>query len=275
MLKVLVAASLAILSGHAAAQNCGPTPYSIQFKELNGQITVTVPPALRNITSTSASGGGDYVRSMFAATAPIVLGEVLETYDCLVRKAIDKDKDKLSDEKRTALLDAWSEVNAQVSASAVKFSDAWNKSLADGSAASPLNDKQDITPDEKALRPYIAKLPRDNFLVAGRGGLYLEAIFNGLPVNACGSFVRSALVDNEPGIQHFAAALRPTLVAYVSSVKYGSRDAKMKLWTQARNIQLMPLASAATANALASCKAAPETKPVVPEAAASAASAPQ
>jgi hypothetical protein len=268
MLKVLIAASLVILSGQAAAQSCGPTPYSIRLKELNGKITVTVPPALRNITSTSASLGADYVRRMFAATAPAVLDEVLDTYDCLMRQAVDKDK--LSDEKRTALLDAWSEVKAQVYASAVKFTDAWNSSLADGAAASPLNDKQDLTPDEKALMPYIAKLPLDNFLVAGGGGLYGEAVFNGLPVNACGGFVRSALVDNEPGIQHFVAAIRPTLVAYVSSVKYGSRDAKMKLWTQARNIQLTPPASATTANALASCKAAPEAKPVVPEVAASA-----
>jgi len=107
-------------------------------------------------------------------------------------------------------------------------------------------------------------------MVAGGGGLYAEAVFNGLPVNACGGFVRAALVDNEPGIQYFAAAIRPTLVAYVSSVKYGSRDAKMKLWTQARNIQFTPPASATTANALASCKAAPEAKPVVPEVAASA-----
>jgi len=261
MLKVLIAASMVFLSGHAAAQSCGPTPYSIRFKELNGKITVTVPPALQNFDPTTASLGADYVRRMFAAAAPAILGEILVNYDCVVRNAIDKEK--LSDEKRTALLDAWSDVQAQVSFSAVKFTEAWIKSPADGIAASPVNEKKDLTADEKALMPYIAKLPQNNFLIEAGGSLYAGAIFNGLPVNVCGSFIRSALVDNEPGIQYLAAAIRPTLVSYVSSVKNGSRDAKMKLWAQAQNLQFTPPASAATATALTACKAAPEAKPVV------------
>lgn len=272
MLKVLVAACLVIMSAQSVAQTCGPTPYSIRFKELNGRVTVTVPPALRNTTSTSATLGADYVRRMFSATAPAVVDEILDVYDCLVMNAIDKEKP--SPERRTSLQDAWSEVKAQVSASVVKFTDAWGVSPAEGVAASPVNDKRDLTPDEKALSPYIAKLPVDNFLIESGGGLYGTAVFNGLPVNACGSFVRSALVDNEPGIQHFAAAIRPTLVAYVSSVKNGSRDAKMKLWVQARNIQSLLPASAATTAALNACKATPAVKPADSDAAASAPAAP-
>ncbi|KAA9169696.1 hypothetical protein F3K36_20465 [Delftia sp. BR1] len=261
MLKVLAIAVIATLSLRVSAQDCGPTPYSVALKQAKGQITVTVPEGLQSISPGDARLTADFVRRMFSATAPAVLDEVLSAYDCHVTKAIDKSKP--SEERRAALLDAWSEVKAQMNEAAVRFADAWNKSMDAGLAASPVNDKKDLTADEKALASFVQKIPTDNFLVATSGGLYATAIYKGLPINACAGFVRSALMDNEAGIQHYAAALRPALVAYVSSVRNGSRDAKMKLWTQARNVQATQYSSSKTSTEMEICKSTVPT-PVSP-----------
>lgn len=257
MLKVLAIAVLATLSLRVSAQDCGPTPYSVALKQAKGQITVTVPEGLQSISPGDARLTADFVRRMFSATAPAVLDEVLSAYDCHVMKAIDNSKP--SEERRAALLDAWSEVKAQMNDAAVRFADAWNKSMDAGLAASPVNNKNDLTADEKALASFVQKIPTDNFLVATSGGLYATATYNGLPINACAGFVRSALMDNEAGIQHYAAALRPALVAYVSSVRNGSRDAKMKLWTQ----QATQYLSSKTSTEMEICKATVPT-PVSP-----------
>jgi hypothetical protein len=261
MLKALASASLVTFSFSVSAQNCEFTPYSVELKQAKGQITVTVPVGLRNIASGDASLTADIARRMFSATAPAVLDEILEVYGCHVKKAIDDSKP--SEQKREALLEAWSEVKAQIRFAATKFAIEWGKSTEAGLAASPMNEKIDLTSEERALATFIEKIPKDNFLIGSSGGLYGGATYLGLPINVCAGFVRSALVDNEAGIQHYAASLRPALVAYVSSIKTGSRDAKMKLWTQAYNVQAMPYSGPTTSTQMAICKGTAST-PVSP-----------
>lgn len=265
MFKDIAIAALFALSSAASAQNCGPTPYTIAFKEAKGKLTVKVPDGLKNIGPGNASLTADFLRRMFSATAPVVLDEVLDAYECHVAKAIDDSKP--SEDRRVELMDAWSEIRAQLSDAAGKFSVAWSTSNDAGLAASPVNDKKDLTAQERALAPFIAKIPVENFTRTDGLSLYGDAVFNGLPVNACAGFIRSALVENEAGIQHFAAALRPALVTYVASVKNGSRDAKMRLYTQARSIQAVSAASTATSTAMEICRtAAPNPTVVMPAA---------
>jgi hypothetical protein len=260
MLKILGACLIA-LAGVASAQTvakCALTPYSVELRNANGKLTVQVPAKLSNLDP-AVSLGADFNRGMYAAIAPSVVDEILESYDCAIKKSLAEDP-RFSEDSRQLLRNAWSDVRAAFVESVTNYFSAWQESFAAGRAASPRNDKKDLTANEQALKPYIAKLPVDNFLKYGGFSLYGEATVYGVAVQGCGAFTRAALVDNESNVQHLANAIRPALVAYVDSVQNGSRDAKMKLWAQAATMQAAVASSKATQQAQKDCLAAKTTE---------------
>ncbi|MDP9896399.1 hypothetical protein J2W32_005358 [Variovorax boronicumulans] len=254
-LSGLLVLAVAVATGSAYAQStCSATPYSVRLKEVAGKITVSVPAKFVQVNNPAeVSLGAGFNRGMFSALAPVVVDEILDSYGCVLTEAIDLDQ-KLTDAHKQDLKSAWSEVRATVQNSTVTYFSLWAESNAAGIKASPLSDKKNLAEDEQALAKYIAKLPKDNFTIYTGFSLNAQAVINGITTDACGVFVRSALVDNESNIQHLANALRPVLVTYVSDVKNGSRDAKMKLWTQASTMQMPTQSSKNTVLALQACE---------------------
>jgi hypothetical protein len=207
---------------------------------------------------------------MVGAIAPIVVSEVLDSYDCPLTEAINADAN-LTQEQREALLDSWSDVKAFLNNSTVTVYTKWGESDEAGLAASPRTDKTERTDDQKALLTYIGHLPHDNFLVFEGGDVFGNVVIHGVGVAGCAGFVREALADNADAIQHVANAVRPSIVSFVSR-KNGPRDAAMQLWTQASGLRIKMPSSTNTARELVTCKTSVAAAAATPAAAASAAS---
>lgn len=250
---------------------CPPTAYSVRLAQLSGAITVTVPAGLRNLDPVAMDVGGEFRRGMLASMAPTVVSDVLTSYACIIEREVNGDATKSAEEK-VRLLEAWSDIQVLLEDKAVTYYSAFLQSIGNGLAASPLMEKVPLTASEQALKPYIAKLPQDNFTVYYAADLWSKAIYKGIAVGACGGFVREALSDNASSTQQLANSIRPALVKYVGSVNNGSRDAKHNMWAQAATLPYIGLATEKTKRALDACK---KEQPVAsPVTNASAASAP-